>query len=245
SQKVLCLGFPYLTDDVKTEYVSVKVSPDDSSSIELCAIEFFVKDDEWCEHPPENSIPNAQLEVSRNKGVLHCNEGFREKDGREDYATCENNTWSYQSLQCVETFCNSDVGNVRTLEGVWNSDSKSSKYSVGMKRTLKCKPGYNREGHPLTVTCDKNGTWTRTTATCKILRRDQRQQNDPKIHHHKSPKPERECSNPVDDHLSYNTANINRVPTEGISRTPKIVLALQFNEMVSLIFSRNSTTDKQ
>ncbi|GBN89240.1 hypothetical protein AVEN_169151-1 [Araneus ventricosus] len=36
-----------------------------------------------------------------------------------------------------------------------------------MKRTLKCKPGYNREGHPLTVTCDKNGTWTRTTATCK------------------------------------------------------------------------------
>ncbi|GBN89239.1 hypothetical protein AVEN_169150-1, partial [Araneus ventricosus] len=89
SQKVLCLGFPYLTNDVKTEYVSVKVSPDDSSSIELCAIEFFVKDDEWCEHPPENSIPNAQLEVSRNKGVLHCNEGFREKDGREVYATCE------------------------------------------------------------------------------------------------------------------------------------------------------------
>ncbi|GBM50285.1 hypothetical protein AVEN_219059-1, partial [Araneus ventricosus] len=59
--------------------------------------------DKWCEHPPENSVPNGQLEVSHSKAVLHCKEGFREKDGRDVYATCENNTWSFLSLECVES----------------------------------------------------------------------------------------------------------------------------------------------
>ncbi|GBM62260.1 hypothetical protein AVEN_44053-1 [Araneus ventricosus] len=58
-------------------------------------------DNEWCLLPPENSVPNGHLEVSRNKAVLHCNEGFKERDGRRVYATCENFKWSYLSLQCV------------------------------------------------------------------------------------------------------------------------------------------------
>ncbi|GBM32789.1 hypothetical protein AVEN_83750-1 [Araneus ventricosus] len=64
-------------------------------------INFLPSADEWCEHPPENSVPNGQLEVSHSKAVLHCKEGFREKDGRDVYATCENNTWSFLSLECV------------------------------------------------------------------------------------------------------------------------------------------------
>ncbi|GBN41838.1 hypothetical protein AVEN_206150-1, partial [Araneus ventricosus] len=55
----------------------------------------------WCEHPPENSVPNGQLEVGRSQAVLHCKEGFREKDDRRIYATCNYNKWSYASLQCV------------------------------------------------------------------------------------------------------------------------------------------------
>ncbi|GBN15436.1 hypothetical protein AVEN_161865-1 [Araneus ventricosus] len=152
---------------VKTEFITVQISSDTASSISLCLIEAYVKDDKWCDHPPENSVPNGQLEVSRNKAVLHCNEGFRVKEGRRVYATCKNNKWSYLSLQCVETLCNPVVGNVNPSEGEWESDDKTSEYSVGTKRTLKCKPGYHSEGEPITMTCLENGTWTRTSATCK------------------------------------------------------------------------------
>ncbi|GBO26722.1 hypothetical protein AVEN_178170-1, partial [Araneus ventricosus] len=63
---------------------------------------FLPSVDKWCEHPPENSVPNGQLEVGRSQAVLHCKEGFREKDDRRIYATCNYNKWSYASLQCVE-----------------------------------------------------------------------------------------------------------------------------------------------
>ncbi|CAL1289857.1 unnamed protein product, partial [Larinioides sclopetarius] len=88
-------------DNNKAEYILVKVNIT-SSSILICEFKIFSKDDEWCERIPEKSAPNGQLEVGRSQAVLYCNDGFKEKDDRQVYATCENNTWSYQSLQCIE-----------------------------------------------------------------------------------------------------------------------------------------------
>ncbi|CAL1285342.1 unnamed protein product [Larinioides sclopetarius] len=102
SHMVDCLFDSYPTNHDKTGNITVQISLDQGSSISLCEISVFVKEDIWCRHPPEISVPNGQLEVSHSKAVLHCNEGFKEKDGREVYATCENQTWSYLSLQCVE-----------------------------------------------------------------------------------------------------------------------------------------------
>ncbi|GBO05161.1 hypothetical protein AVEN_242884-1 [Araneus ventricosus] len=99
--KPLCGIDHYQKNDVKTGDITVQISSDTASSIQLCKIQVFAKDDKWCLHPPEKSVPNGQLEVSRHRAVLRCNVGFKEKDGREVYATCENNKWSYLSLQCV------------------------------------------------------------------------------------------------------------------------------------------------
>ncbi|GBL99057.1 hypothetical protein AVEN_227555-2 [Araneus ventricosus] len=167
--KVLDLRDAYSS---KTEYITIQVSTGPNSFISMCEIEVYMKDDEWCEHPPEHSVPNGQLEVGRSRAVLHCNEGFGEKDGKDVYATCGNGKWSFLSLQCVgqnEIFCDPVVGNVSPSEGEWENDGNTSEYSVGTKRTLNCKPGYVREGEPFTVTCLENGTWTRTTAACKKI----------------------------------------------------------------------------
>ncbi|GBN33022.1 hypothetical protein AVEN_101094-1 [Araneus ventricosus] len=74
---------------------------------------------------------------------------------------------AHNATQQKETLCDPVVANVNPSEGEWESDGKSAEYSVGTKMTLKCSPGYHSEGHPLTVTCRKSGTWTRTSATCK------------------------------------------------------------------------------
>ncbi|GBN13820.1 hypothetical protein AVEN_44550-1 [Araneus ventricosus] len=63
--------------------------------------------------------------------------------------------------------CESVISNVSHSEGEWYPESKISKLSVGTKFSLKCKSGYQAEGKPLTVTCHKNGNWTRTSAICK------------------------------------------------------------------------------
>ncbi|GBM50291.1 hypothetical protein AVEN_219063-1 [Araneus ventricosus] len=84
-----------------TKFVIVHILTD-SRPIDTCEIRFFSMDNEWCYFPPENSVPNGHLEVSRNKAVLHCNEGFKERDGKRVYATCEKYKWLYRSLWCVE-----------------------------------------------------------------------------------------------------------------------------------------------
>ncbi|GBM32752.1 hypothetical protein AVEN_83724-1 [Araneus ventricosus] len=165
-QDVVCTYRSYQRNDEKTKYFTVLVSPDKKSTIFMCEISVFAKDDDWCGHPPENSVPNGQLEVGRSKAVLHCNDGFKEKDGRRVYATCRNNKWSYVSLECVETSCGLAVGNLSSSEGEWKSDGKTIDF-FGTTRTLKCEPGYHSEGEPITVTCLENRTWTRTSATCK------------------------------------------------------------------------------
>ncbi|GBM50296.1 hypothetical protein AVEN_219066-1 [Araneus ventricosus] len=104
-------NYPY-----KTENMNIQVFPAPDSSLSLCEIELYVKDDEWCYQPPQNFIPNGQLEVSRSKAVLHCKLGFKEKDGRKVYATCENNTWSYLSLQCIGFIANAESEELR--EGI-------------------------------------------------------------------------------------------------------------------------------
>ncbi|GBM32743.1 hypothetical protein AVEN_83716-1 [Araneus ventricosus] len=104
----------------KTESVTVQISSKANSSISLCEMTVFAKDDKWCEQPPENSVPNGQLEVSHSKAVLHCKEGFREKDVREVYATCENNTWLYLNLECVEdvpTFIRDEIYDILAAYG--------------------------------------------------------------------------------------------------------------------------------
>ncbi|GBM32776.1 hypothetical protein AVEN_83742-1 [Araneus ventricosus] len=66
-----------------------------------------------------------------------------------------------------QILCDPVVGKVSPSEGEWENDGKSSEFSVGAERTLKCKPGYYSEGEPITMTCLENGTWTRTSATCQ------------------------------------------------------------------------------
>ncbi|GBN15435.1 hypothetical protein AVEN_161864-1 [Araneus ventricosus] len=69
-----------------------------------------------------------------------------------------------------KTLCDPVVVSVNLSEGEWESDGKTTEYSIGTKRTLKCKRGYHSEGMPLTVACLENGSWTRTSATCKSER---------------------------------------------------------------------------
>ncbi|CAL1285354.1 unnamed protein product [Larinioides sclopetarius] len=165
--KVLDFQIPF-----NIRFMPMLVETGPNSSIPICEVAIYKKDDKWCKYPPEVSVPNGQLEVNRSKAVLHCNQGFKEKDSREVYATCENNTWSYLSLQCVgkkDILCEPFLENVSPAEGEWKSVFISSEHLVRTKMTLSCKPGYQREGEPSTVICLclQNGTWTRTTATCK------------------------------------------------------------------------------
>ncbi|CAL1297843.1 unnamed protein product [Larinioides sclopetarius] len=155
------------SDDVKAEFITIQVQSGTAISLQVCEIEVYSKDDEWCRDPTENFIPNGQLEVSRRKATLYCNDGFKEKDNRRVYATCESNKWSRLLLQCIEILCESAISNVSHSDGEWYPEGKISKLSVGTKFSLKCKPGYQAEGKPLTVTCHKNGNWTRTSAICK------------------------------------------------------------------------------
>ncbi|KAF8771708.1 Sushi like protein [Argiope bruennichi] len=154
-------------NNVKAELVTVQVNSGRPSSLSICEIDVYTKDDEWCRDPPENLVLNGQLEINRNKAMLTCNEGFKEKDNRRVYATCEGNKWSYLRLQCMEILCDSAVTNISNSEGQWDINGKTSKISVGTTMSLKCKEGYKPEGKPLTVTCLKNGNWTKTSAICK------------------------------------------------------------------------------
>ncbi|CAL1289862.1 unnamed protein product [Larinioides sclopetarius] len=99
----VCAYFSIDTYHSKTKSITIEVSSKTNSSIAVCDMIVFSKDDNWCDHPPEYSAINGQLEVNHSKAVLHCKEGFREKEGREVYATCKNNTWSYLNLKCVDT----------------------------------------------------------------------------------------------------------------------------------------------
>ncbi|GBM18577.1 hypothetical protein AVEN_47961-1 [Araneus ventricosus] len=118
----MCGVDTYRKTDVKTGNITVQVSSESASSMQLCVVEVFTKDDKWCGHPPLISVPNGQLEVGRNKATLHCNEGFKERNGREVYATCENNKWSYQNLTCGDGKPETDI---KILDGKPETDYKT------------------------------------------------------------------------------------------------------------------------
>ncbi|CAL1289830.1 unnamed protein product [Larinioides sclopetarius] len=134
--------------------------------------------DKWCMHPLQTtSVPNGQLEVSRIKAVLHCKEGFREKEDREVYATCENNTWSYLSLECVEDKPQMDH---KTLacpppdfpEG-GRYEPERAEYEVGQKIAYSCTnnglffvDGNIQIRQNLESACELNGKWSQVTPFC-------------------------------------------------------------------------------
>ncbi|CAL1289821.1 unnamed protein product [Larinioides sclopetarius] len=153
SPEVKCLHVSF-QKYVVTKFIILNVLTN-SSSIAMCEVYFYTADNNWCALPPNNSVPNGQLEVSRSKAVLHCKEGFKEKDGREVYATCENSTWSYISLQCAEDIPQKGHNTLAIVVGTliatiilillgWTI------FSVRKKKMRKvcviCKPG-NRNGH--------------------------------------------------------------------------------------------------
>ncbi|GBN65980.1 hypothetical protein AVEN_84376-1, partial [Araneus ventricosus] len=114
----------------------------------------------------DSDVNSSEFSVGT-KRTLKCKPGYHH-EGEPITVTClESGTWTSTSATCKETLCDLVVGNVSLTEGEWDSDGNTTEYSVGTKRTLKCKPGYHSEGTPLTVTCLESGTWTRTSATCK------------------------------------------------------------------------------
>ncbi|CAL1289868.1 unnamed protein product [Larinioides sclopetarius] len=170
----------YYVDDYqsKTKNITIEVSSETNSSLSLCEMSVFTKDDNWCMHPLQtNSIPNGQLEVSHIKAVLHCKEGFKEKDGREVYATCENNTWSYLSLECVEDKSEMDHKILACPppdfpEG-GRYEPEKVKYEVGQKITYSCTNSglFFADGKILINShiesaCELNGKWSQTTPFC-------------------------------------------------------------------------------
>ncbi|CAL1285349.1 unnamed protein product [Larinioides sclopetarius] len=160
----------------KTASISVEISSKKNSSISLCEVTVFAKDDKWCEEPPENSVPNGQLEVSHSKAVLHCKKGFKEKDGREEYATCENNTWSYLNLECVEHKPNKEHWKSACpppdFPETGNYEPKKAEYDVGMEINYTCLGKFSMFvdnaafGQPKTVTCQSSGKWSDVTPLC-------------------------------------------------------------------------------
>ncbi|CAL1285348.1 unnamed protein product [Larinioides sclopetarius] len=163
----------------KTASISVEISSKKNSSISLCEVTVFAKDDKWCEEPPENSVPNGQLEVSHSKAVLHCKKGFKEKDGREEYATCENNTWSYLNLECVEHKPNKEHWKSACpppdFPETGNYEPKKAEYDVGMEINYTCLGKFSMFvdnaafGQPKTVTCQSSGKWSDVTPLCDTL----------------------------------------------------------------------------
>ncbi|GBM62255.1 hypothetical protein AVEN_44048-1 [Araneus ventricosus] len=158
--------------------MNVQVFPFSNSSLSLCEIEVYVKDDEWCDYPPQNFIPNGQLEVNRSKAVLHCKHGFKEKDGRKVYATCENNTWSYLSLQCVEGEPQKDYEILACPPPDFPEGGKyepvKPEYEVGQTITYSCNnmaPMFIQNkvwiSGEKVVTCQSSGKWSRVTPFCE------------------------------------------------------------------------------
>ncbi|CAL1289855.1 unnamed protein product [Larinioides sclopetarius] len=163
--------------NVKTEIISLQISSKTNSSIFLCEIQVFTKSDKWCLHPPENSIPNGQLEVSRNQAALHCGKGFREKEGRQAYAICENNTWSYQDLQCVEGEPQKDHNILACPPPDFPEGGRyeplQAEYDVGQAVTYYCnnmRPMFDENlvflYEDRVVTCQSNGKWSEGTPFC-------------------------------------------------------------------------------
>ncbi|CAL1289832.1 unnamed protein product [Larinioides sclopetarius] len=151
----------------KTKNITVEVSSEMNSSFSLCEMLAFAKDDKWCMHPLQTtSVPNGQLEVSRIKAVLHCKEGFREKEDREVYATCENNTWSYLSLECVA------CPPPDFPEG-GRYEPERAEYEVGQKIAYSCTnnglffvDGNIQIRQNLESACELNGKWSQVTPFC-------------------------------------------------------------------------------
>ncbi|GIX78029.1 uncharacterized protein CEXT_130441 [Caerostris extrusa] len=113
-------------------------------------------------------IPNGQLEVSRDKATLHCVEGYTEK--ADVRIVCEKNAWTGPNLQCEEILCDTVVGNESLIGGEWHIQGRSSKLSIGTRRSLECREGFYKTGKPSIVTCLGNGTWSKTSATCVEIR---------------------------------------------------------------------------
>ncbi|CAL1285343.1 unnamed protein product [Larinioides sclopetarius] len=169
----------YDTTDVfhsKSENISVKVSPSTNSFNSMCGFEVFAKNDKWCDYSPEKSTLNGQLEVGRSKTVLHCNENFREKESREIYATCENNKWSYQGLECVESKPQKDH-NISACpppnfpEG-GKYEPEKAEYYEGQRIKYICNGkssmffGDVSTGDYKKVTCTSSGKWSEGTPFC-------------------------------------------------------------------------------
>ncbi|XP_035232640.1 sushi domain-containing protein 1-like, partial [Stegodyphus dumicola] len=125
----------------------------------------------WCDTPPDIFIPKGYLVVSRDKAALRCQEGY--KTGENTRLVCDKNKWSGPILKCEEILCDSVVGNESfSAGGEWQMTERVNKFSFGTKRKLRCDPGYEMTGQPDTVTCLKNGTWSKTTARCIEKKQD-------------------------------------------------------------------------
>ncbi|GIY40910.1 c4b-binding protein [Caerostris darwini] len=91
-------------------------------------------------------------------------EGYTEKG--DIRIVCERNTWTGPNLQCEEILCDTVVGNESLIGGEWHIQGRSSKLSIGTRRSLVCREGFYMTGEPGIVTCLGNGSWSKTSATC-------------------------------------------------------------------------------